>query len=77
MQALFRASQALAPRLGQALAPELVTLARGAAARMASAAAGAAAASKAVVEKEFLVYRWNPDSSEAPKYDSYKVDINA
>ena len=46
-------------------------------ARAAASAAGAAApASKPVVEKEFLVYRWDPDSSEAPKYDSYKVDIN-
>lgn len=40
-------------------------------------AASAAAASKPVVEKEFLIYRWEPDSGEAPRYDSYKVDINA
>lgn len=32
---------------------------------------------KPVVDKSFLVYRWNPDSSEAPKYQEYKVDINA
>lgn len=76
MQALRRAGQALAPRLGPALAaaPELQTAARGAATQ---AAAGAAAGSKPVVEKEFLVYRWDPDSAQPPKYDSYKVDINA
>ena len=39
--------------------------------------ASAAAAAKPVVEKEFLIYRWDPDSGEAPRYDSYKVDINA
>lgn len=27
--------------------------------------------------QEFQVYRWNPDAPEAPKYVSYKVDINA
>lgn len=75
MQALRRAGQALAPRLGPALAaaPELPAAARGAATQ----AAASTAAAKPVVEKEFLVYRWNPDSGEAPKYDSYKVDINA
>ena len=25
--------------------------------------------------KEFQVYRWNPDSDEKPKYQSYQVDI--
>ena len=72
MHALFRGLQ----RSSQALRPELQALARGSATQAASGAT-AAAASKPVVEKEFLVYRWNPDSGEAPKYDSYKVDINA
>lgn len=36
-----------------------------------------APAGKPVLEKEFLVYRWNPDSGEDPTYQSYKVDINA
>lgn len=27
--------------------------------------------------KEFLVYRWDPDAGAKPRYDSYKVDINA
>lgn len=68
--------------LGQQLLPQLGALSALARAVSSSAATGAAAAaaapaSKPVVEKEFLVYRWNPDSAEAPKYDSYKVDINA
>lgn len=45
--------------------------------RGAATEAGATPPAKPVVEKEFLVYRWNPDSAEPPKYDSYKVDINA
>ncbi|KAL4853304.1 Succinate dehydrogenase [ubiquinone] iron-sulfur subunit [Chlorella vulgaris] len=43
----------------------------------ATQAEGAAVTSKATVEKEFLVYRWSPDSEEPPRYDSYKVDINS
>lgn len=43
----------------------------------ATSAATPAAAAKPVVEKEFLVYRWNPDDGEAPKYQTYKVDINS
>ena len=26
---------------------------------------------------EFLVYRWSPESDQPPRYDSYKIDINA
>eukprot|EP01025_Chloroclados_australasicus_P011930 TRINITY_DN1536_c0_g1_i1.p1 TRINITY_DN1536_c0_g1~~TRINITY_DN1536_c0_g1_i1.p1 ORF type:complete len:300 (+),score=12.96 TRINITY_DN1536_c0_g1_i1:72-902(+) len=33
-------------------------------------------AAKPKLEKEFLVYRWNPDGSNKPEYQSYKVDIN-
>ena len=73
MLALFRGLQ----RGSQALRPELQELVRGSASAAAAGAASPAAASKPVVEKEFLVYRWNPDSAEAPKYDSYKIDINA
>uniref|UniRef100_A0A383V6A4 Succinate dehydrogenase [ubiquinone] iron-sulfur subunit, mitochondrial n=1 Tax=Tetradesmus obliquus TaxID=3088 RepID=A0A383V6A4_TETOB len=36
-----------------------------------------AAEAKPALFKEFQVYRWNPDAPEAPKYVSYKVDINA
>ena len=39
-------------------------------------AAATASGAKPVAEKEFLVYRWSPDSSEPPKYQTYKVDIN-
>lgn len=46
-------------------------------ARAGFSASATAAAAKPVVEKEFLIYRWDPDSGEAPRYDSYKVDINA
>eukprot|EP01023_Acetabularia_acetabulum_P053356 TRINITY_DN596_c1_g2_i1.p1 TRINITY_DN596_c1_g2~~TRINITY_DN596_c1_g2_i1.p1 ORF type:complete len:286 (-),score=39.91 TRINITY_DN596_c1_g2_i1:245-1102(-) len=31
---------------------------------------------KPTLNKEFLVYRWNPDESQKPSYQSYKVDIN-
>ena len=44
---------------------------------LAGIATAAEAAAKPAVAKEFLVYRWNPDSGEPPKYDSYKIDINA
>ena len=44
---------------------------------LASTATAAEAAAKPAVAQEFLVYRWNPDSPEAPNYDSYKIDINA
>ena len=43
---------------------------------VASAAAAKAPAAKPTLLKEFQVYRWSPDSSEKPKYVSYKVDIN-
>lgn len=26
--------------------------------------------------KEVLVYRWSPEKSEKPKYDSFKVDLS-
>lgn len=43
----------------------------------AAGSAGSAAGGKPVAEKEFLIYRWNPESDAPPRYDSYKVDINA
>ena len=58
---------------GSLVASELQSLVRA----VATAATSAPAAAKPVVEKEFLVYRWDPDSGEAPRYDTYKVDINA
>ena len=32
---------------------------------------------KPVVEKEFLIYRWDPENEDKPKYQSYKVDLNS
>jgi hypothetical protein len=43
----------------------------------ASAAGGASSTSKPIVEKEFLVYRWDPEREGQPQYQSYKVDLNA
>lgn len=40
-------------------------------------AAAPATAAKPQLLKEFLVYRWDPDTGAKPRYDSYKVDINA
>ncbi|CAL8465424.1 g4960 [Coccomyxa elongata] len=41
------------------------------------AAAPAAVASKAALNKEFQVYRWDPDNGGKPTYKSYNVDINS
>ncbi len=35
-----------------------------------------AAARKAPLMKEFLIYRWNPEEPDKPRYESYNVDIN-
>eukprot|EP00793_Prasinoderma_coloniale_P007041 PRCOL_00006893-RA len=43
----------------------------------ASAAQVAEAPVKDELMKEFKIYRWNPDSGEAPKMESFNVDINA
>jgi hypothetical protein len=32
---------------------------------------------KTVLEKEFLVYRWDPEKEGAPEYKTYKVDLNS
>jgi hypothetical protein len=65
MQALIRRSSQLGSQL-----PAL--------ARAAAAAAGSAStSSKPIVEKEFLVYRWDPEREGQPKYQSYKIDLNA
>lgn len=41
------------------------------------AAASTATSGKAVLEKEFLVYRWDPEKDGPPEYKSYKVDLNS
>lgn len=39
-------------------------------------AAAATQSAKPALVKQFEIYRWNPDSPDKPKYQSYKVDIN-
>jgi hypothetical protein len=34
-------------------------------------------ATKAPLNKEFQVYRWNPDDGKAPSYETYTVDLNS
>ena len=41
-----------------------------------AAQAEAAAPSDDGLQREFLVYRWSPETGGKPRYDSYKVDIN-
>lgn len=36
----------------------------------------ATASGKPALEKEFLIYRWDPERNEKPKYQTYKVDLN-
>ncbi|GMH43622.1 hypothetical protein BSKO_11544 [Bryopsis sp. KO-2023] len=43
---------------------------------VAQAAAATATGNKPSLLKEFLVYRWDPDTPDKPAYKSYKVDIN-
>eukprot|EP00877_Chromochloris_zofingiensis_P009897 jgi/Chrzof1/5160/Cz15g13230.t1_SDH2[v5.2] len=40
-------------------------------------AAAATQSAKPALVKQFEIYRWNPDSPDKPKYQSYKVDINS
>lgn len=42
----------------------------------AAAPAAKAPLSKPPLYKEFQVYRWNPDTGDKPKYQTYQVDIN-
>ena len=42
-----------------------------------AAAASAGGSGKPVAEKEFLVYRWDPEREAQPEYKSYKVDLNS
>ena len=45
---------------------------------MAAAAAPAAtAAAKPQNLQEFQIYRWDPETGDKPKYQTYKVDTNA
>jgi hypothetical protein len=60
-------------RRSSQLSSQLPALTRAAA----SAAGSASSASKPAAEKEFLVYRWDPEREGQPQYQSYKVDLNA
>ena len=64
---------ALVRRSSQLVSSQLPALTRAAAA----AAGGASSTGKPVAEKEFLIYRWDPESESQPQYQSYKVDLNA
>jgi len=60
----------------QVVASHLPALTRAAATAGASTAA-ASSSSKPALEKEFLVYRWDPEDGKSPEYQSYKVDLNS
>ncbi|GAB4819375.1 hypothetical protein N2152v2_006421 [Parachlorella kessleri] len=68
---------ALVRGLRSSLTSDLQHFARAAATATAGQATTAANVGKPKLEKEFLVYRWSPESDQPPRYDSYKVDINA
>jgi hypothetical protein len=68
--------QALVRRGGQLLCSELPLLSR-AAASAAATSASTSASGKPALNKEFLVYRWDPEQGGAPSYQTYKVDLNS
>lgn len=39
--------------------------------------AATSAAKEAPLNKEFQVYRWNPDDGKSPSYETYTVDLNS
>lgn len=80
MQALARTlregGSSLIPRLLPALGVTAGSTARITTTAAAPAAQAEAAPSNDALNREFLVYRWDPESGGKPRYDSYKVDIN-
>lgn len=81
MQALARGfregGSSLLPRLLPALGVTASSAGRITTTAAAPAAqAEAAAPSDDGLQREFLVYRWSPETGGKPRYDSYKVDIN-
>jgi hypothetical protein len=66
---------ALVRRGGQVVEGQLPLLRRLAA--TAAAEAKVVNTNKPVLEKEFLVYRWDPEREGAPEYKTYKVDLNS
>jgi len=43
----------------------------------AAASTATSSSRKSAMEKEFLVYRWDPEEDRPPEYQSYKVDLNS
>lgn len=81
MQALARTlregGSSLLPRLLPALGLTASSTSRITTTAVAPAAqAEAAAPSSDALTREFLVYRWDPETGGKPRYDSYNVDIN-
>lgn len=81
MQALARGlregGSSLLPRLLPALGVTASSVGRITTTAAAPAAqTEAAAPSNDGLQREFLVYRWSPETGGKPRYDSYKVDIN-
>lgn len=80
MQALARTlrdgGSSLIPRLLPALGATAGSSARITTTAAAPAQAEAAAPSSDALTREFLVYRWDPETGGKPRYDSYKLDIN-
>ena len=58
----------------QLVSSQLPALSRAAAT---ASATTAAASGKPALEKDFLVYRWDPEQGTPPEYQSYKVDLNS
>jgi hypothetical protein len=72
MQSLVRSLR----KGSQALWTDVPLFIRGAAASTSQATAAPVAA-KPVVERDFLIYRWDPEQPDTPTYKTYKVDINS
>ena len=68
------AMHALVRRGSQVASSQLPALTRAVAAASSRASSSTG---KPVMEKEFLVYRWDPERESQPQYQSYKVDLNA
>ena len=68
--------RSVAGATGNTAGPRFTASAAAAAAPTAAAAAPPSAGATAPLLKEVLVYRWSPEKSEKPKYDSYKVDLS-
>lgn len=43
----------------------------------ASSTTSSSSTSKPPLEREFMIYRWDPENEDKPTYQTYKVDLNA